>query len=275
MDLNDIDETVVGPGGRHLQGPRASLVLAGLEGEPRHRPGAGCASRCQRRTGPGSVAFQSYLPRVSDGPGGGDHVEAGTSPTRRVLDRRRQGTRNDSARVVARWVGPGSVGLRSYLVLLRGNEAEALVLVLQVEQASRSALTPYVHEPARGHEGEWIVHVARLVQADTVRGWTTTDEHQFIVRQLRRRKGAMIDPSALRGKHLDDDSRLAGGLLARAHTRWVDPRVLDGCCRDHDEFDRAISAHALANAERTRLDLEALATALNDGLLETPPRAPG
>ena len=158
------------------------------------------------------------------------------------------------------------MGLRSYLLLLRGNGAEALVL--QVKQANRSALAPYVDEAAWGHEGKRIVHGTRLVQADTdlLLGWTNIEEHQFIVRQFRNRKGA-IDPSALPGKHLDDFGRLAGALLARAHSRSIDPRVLDGYCRDHDEFDRAISAHALAYAERTRLDHETLTTALHDGLL--------
>lgn len=331
MDINDFDETVVGPWEWDLKRLAASLVLAGQEGGASEKTCAK-AARHAARAYRVAIGHLSELPFLESWTALGNEAALSRASADALLDEfssaAAKAAENSSARVAAKWVhsdadgwhfvadpplltavssqtrdavieslddyrsslhhsrqhllgryrpcdvaqrvvGTGSVGLRSYLVLLRGNGAEALVL--QVKQAGRSALAPYVDEAPWGHEGERIVHGARLVQADTdlLLGWTTIQGHQFIVRQFRNRKGA-IDPSALPGKHLDDYGRLAGALLARAHTRSIDPRVLDGYCRDHEEFDRAISAHALAYAERTRLDHQALATAMNEGLLETP-----
>lgn len=149
--------------------------------------------------------------------------------------------------VAHRVVGTGSVGLRSYLVLLQGNGDEALVL--QVKQAAPSALAPYVAPQDDAHQGERIVLGARLVQAETdpLYGWTTVAGAPYTVRQFRNRKGS-IDVTALRPGHLDDYGRLAGALLARAHSRSIDPRVLAAYLADGKEFDAAIAAHALAHA---------------------------
>lgn len=331
MDINDFDETVVGPWEWDLKRLATSLVLAGREGGASEKACAKAARHCAR-------AYRAAIRHISELPflqsWGALANEAAVSRARAdaLLDEfsiaAAKATRNDSARVAAKWVhsdadgwhfvvdppvltpvsiqtrdavlaslgayasslhhtrqhllaryqpcdvaqrvvGTGSVGLRSYLILLRGNDDEALVL--QVKQAAPSALAPYVDESSWAHQGERIVHGARLVQAETdlLLGWTTIGEHQFIVRQFRNRKGA-IDPSALPGGHLDDYGRLAGALLARAHSRSIDPRILDGYCRKYDESDRAIGAHALAYAERVRLDHEALTTAMKDGLLEGP-----
>ena len=329
MDINDFDETVVGPWEWDLKRLAASLVLAGQEGGASEKTCAK-AARHAARAYRMAIEHLSELPFLESWSALGNEAALGRASadalTDKFSDAAAKAQKNSSARVAAKWVhsdsdgwhfvadpplltavspqtrdgvieglgdylstlhhtrqhlleryrpcdvaqrvvGTGSVGLRCYLVLLRGNASEALVL--QVKQASRSALAPYVDESSWRHEGERIVHGARLVQADTdiLLGWTTIDEHQFIVRQFRNRKGA-IDPSALPDKHLDDYGRLAGALLARAHSRSIDPRVLDGYCRDHDELDQAISAHALAYAGQVTRDHEALSEAIADGLLE-------
>ncbi len=94
------------------------------------------------------------------------------------------------------------------------------------------------------HDGERIVHGTRLVQAETdiLLGWTTIEARPFIVRQFRNRKGS-IEASALKRDHLDDYGRLAGALLARAHSRSIDPRLLAGYCGDTDELDDALTAY--------------------------------
>ncbi|WP_280379690.1 DUF2252 family protein, partial [Nocardia wallacei] len=46
-------------------------------------------------------------------------------------------------------------------------------------------------------------------------------------RQFRNRKGA-IEVTELKRDHLDDYGRLAGAMLARAHSRSIDPRVRRG-----------------------------------------------
>ncbi|MEU4668474.1 DUF2252 domain-containing protein [Amycolatopsis sp. NPDC023774] len=167
--------------------------------------------------------------------------------------RRTLASRYRVADVAFRVVGTGSVGLRSYVVLLHGNENEDLVL--QVKQAQPSALAPYLGVSPADHEGRRIVTGARLVQAETdiLLGWTTIDGIPFVVRQFRNLKGA-IDPAALRKDHLDDYGRLAGALLARAHTRSLHPQLLAGYFADDEDLDEAIGAYALRYADQTEAD---------------------
>jgi uncharacterized protein (DUF2252 family) len=157
------------------------------------------------------------------------------------------------ADVAFRVVGTGSVGLRSYVVLLHGNDDEDLVL--QVKQAQQPALAPYLDLPVAGHEGRRIVDGARLVQAETdiLLGWTTIDGVPFIVRQFRNLKGD-INPADLEKDHLDDYGRLAGALLARAHTRSLHPKLLSGYFADDSELDEAMGAYAVRYADRTEAD---------------------
>ncbi|HVK20057.1 MAG TPA: DUF2252 family protein, partial [Actinokineospora sp.] len=167
--------------------------------------------------------------------------------------------------VAFRVVGTGSVGLRNYLVLLHGNGDEALIL--QVKEARPSALAEHLGAGAAKHEGKRIVHGARLVQAesDILLGWTTVQGRDYIVRQFRNRKGE-IDATTLDRDHLDDYGRLAGALLARAHTRSVDPRLLAGYCDDGD-LEEAFADYATDYADQTEADHAELVAAVDAGLL--------
>jgi uncharacterized protein (DUF2252 family) len=170
--------------------------------------------------------------------------------------------------VAFRVVGTGSVGFRNYLVLLRGNGDEALIL--QAKEARPSALTPHLRvEPAK-HEGKRIVHGARLVQAesDILLGWTTIEGRHFIVRQFRNRKGE-IDVTTLKRDHLDDYGRLAGALLARAHMRSIDPRLLAGYFGSSgEELDEAFAEYAVDYADQTVTDHANLVAAVKAGRLD-------
>jgi uncharacterized protein (DUF2252 family) len=165
-----------------------------------------------------------------------------------------------------RLVGTGSVGLRSYVILLHGNDDEALIL--QAKQARPSALHHALGLAPVAHEGKRIVHGARLVQAETdiLLGWTTIEGRPFIVRQFRNRKGS-IEASALKRGHLDDFGRLAGALLARAHSRSIDPRILTGYFGDTDTLDDAFTGYATAYADQTESDHAHLAAAVAAGVL--------
>ncbi|RZQ61347.1 DUF2252 domain-containing protein [Amycolatopsis suaedae] len=173
-------------------------------------------------------------------------------------------TRYGVADVAFRVVGTGSVGLRSYVALLRGNGDESLVL--QVKEARPSSLEPHLAVPRAEHEGKRIVHGARLVQAETdiLLGWTTIDGRDFIVRQFRNMKGD-IDPTALRGDHLDDYGRLAGALLARAHARSIDPRLLAGYFDEDEDMDEAVGRYAVRYADQTEADHAELVAAVRAG----------
>lgn len=170
--------------------------------------------------------------------------------------------------VAFRIVGTGSVGLHSYVALLHGNDGE--VLVLQLKQSIPSSLAPYLTAPPVAHEGERIVQGARLVQAETdiLLGWSTLRlngrELPFIVRQFRNLKGS-IDPAGLGADDLDDYGRLAGALLARAHARSVDPRLLSGYLDGDERFEESMTAFAVRYADQTEADHAELARAVTAG----------
>lgn len=170
------------------------------------------------------------------------------------------------ADVAFRVGGTGSVGLRNYVVLLRGNGDETLIL--QAKQAKPSVVSEHSGHPSTGHEGRRIVHGARLVQAETdlFLGWTTIEGRPFIVRQFRNLSGE-IDVTALSRDHLDDYGRLAGALLARAHTRSIDPRLLAGYCGVSEGLDAALSAYAVAYADQTEADHSELVREVRTGRL--------
>ncbi|WP_086819966.1 DUF2252 domain-containing protein [Allokutzneria sp. NRRL B-24872] len=198
-----------------------------------------------------------------------ESVAAGLTDYVGTLRESRRGliTRYAIADVAFRVVGTGSVGLRNYLVLLHGNEDDALVL--QVKQAAPSCLEQYLDVSPHEHEGKRIVDGARLVQAETdlLLGWTTVDGRHYIVRQFRNMKGD-IDPTALRKDHLDDYGRLAGALLARAHCRSADPRLLSGYLGDDEELDEAVGRYAVRYADTAEADHEELVAAVRRGELD-------
>ncbi|WP_416370464.1 DUF2252 domain-containing protein [Streptomyces sp. PR69] len=171
--------------------------------------------------------------------------------------------------VAFRVVGTGSVGTRSYVVLLLDHRGEPLVL--QVKEARASALLPYL--PAAGfaapqveHEGRRVVLGQKRMQvvSDILLGWTTVEGRPFQVRQFRNRKGS-VDPAALTPDQLDDYGRMTGALLARAHAHSADPRLIAGYCGKSEELDTAIEAFAVTYADRTEADHASLLTAIKTG----------
>ncbi len=168
--------------------------------------------------------------------------------------------------VAFRIVGVGSVGLRAYVVLLHGPVQDPLIV--QVKQARRS-----VHADALGlavdqHEGRRVVAGQRIMQtvSDPLLGWTTIDRQPFLVRTFRDRKGS-VEMSDLSTHQLIDYAQLCGALLARAHSRSADPRVLSGYAGKSGALDEALSAYARAYADVVEADHAALAAAVRAGRL--------
>ncbi|WP_189890418.1 DUF2252 domain-containing protein [Streptomyces xantholiticus] len=171
--------------------------------------------------------------------------------------------------VAFRVVGTGSVGTRSYVVLLLDHRGEPLVL--QVKEARASALVPHLAAagfPVSGeeHEGRRVVHGQKRMQvvSDSLLGWTTVEGRPFQVRQFRNRKGS-VDPAALTPDQLDDYGRMTGALLARAHSHSADPRLLAGYCGKNEELDEAVAAFAVLYADRTEADHADLLAAIRTG----------
>ncbi|MFI9050502.1 DUF2252 domain-containing protein [Streptomyces sp. NPDC053427] len=180
--------------------------------------------------------------------------------------------------VAFRVVGTGSVGLRSYVVLLLDHQGEPLVL--QVKEARGSVLAPFVEKagfavPSVAHEGRRVVRGQRRMQvvSDTLLGWTTVPDlagsgaQEGVpsqVRQFRNRKGS-VDPTQLTGDQMDDYARMTGALLARAHAHSVDPRLVAGYCGKSEELDEAMVAFGVAYADRTEADHAELVAAVKSG----------
>ncbi|MET8324946.1 DUF2252 domain-containing protein [Streptomyces sp. NPDC005181] len=171
--------------------------------------------------------------------------------------------------VAFRVVGTGSVGTRSYVVLLLDHRGEPLVL--QVKEARPSALAPYLPAvgfdmPEVAHEGRRVVLGQKRMQvvSDILLGWATVDGRQFQVRQFRNRKGS-VDPVALTADQVDDYGRMTGALLARAHAHSADPRLIAGYCGKNDELDEAMAGFAVTYADRTEADHAELVRAVGSG----------
>jgi uncharacterized protein (DUF2252 family) len=171
--------------------------------------------------------------------------------------------------VAFRVVGTGSVGTRSYVVLLLDHRAQPLVL--QVKEARPSALVPHLvtagfEAPVVEHEGRRVVLGQKRMQvvSDILLGWTSVEGRPFQVRQFRNRKGS-VDPAALAADQIDDYGRMTGALLARAHSHSADPRLVAGYCGKNEELDEAMAQFAVAYADRTEADHADLVAAVRSG----------
>ncbi|MFF4571205.1 DUF2252 domain-containing protein [Streptomyces sp. NPDC001410] len=171
--------------------------------------------------------------------------------------------------VAFRVVGTGSVGTRSYVVLLLDHRGQPLVL--QVKEARPSALVPHLATAGFAaapveHEGRRVVLGQKRMQvvSDILLGWTTVDGRPYQVRQFRNRKGS-VDPAALAADQVDDYGRMTGALLARAHAHSADPRLIAGYCGKNEELDEAMADFAVAYADRTEADHAELVAAVRSG----------
>ncbi|MEU0986174.1 DUF2252 domain-containing protein [Streptomyces sp. NPDC005953] len=335
MDLNDFDETVVGPWEWDVKRLAASLVLAGRvagASEGVCRDAAFDAMGAYRRTMrllaklPAMEAWNAIadeelvshtdardllgtLERVSEKARNNTSARFAAKATEVVTDRAGEARRfvdaipvlrrvsdaeaaavassleqylttvaEDRLPLLARYeihdvafrvVGTGSVGTRSYVVLLLDHLGDPLVL--QVKEARPSALLPHLaasgfQAPEVDHEGRRVVCGQKRMQvvSDILLGWTTVDGRPFQVRQFRNRKGS-VDPAALTPAQLDDYGRMTGALLARAHAHSADPRLIASYCGKSEELDEALARFAVVYADRTEEDHADLLTAIKGG----------
>jgi uncharacterized protein (DUF2252 family) len=166
--------------------------------------------------------------------------------------------------------GVGSVGTRTWIVLLTGRDGDD-PLFLQVKEAGPSVLEPYTgRDPARNH-GQRVVEGQRLMQVDTdlFLGWlraTGTDDtpRDYYVRQLWDWKlGAEVE--LMSPARLTAYGALCGWTLARAHARSGDRIAIAAYLGSGKAFDRAIGAFAETYADQNERDHAALEEAARAG----------
>ena len=166
-------------------------------------------------------------------------------------------------------VGVGSVGLRAYVVLLEGSSPDD-VLFLQLKQARRSVLAPYVHGESawHAHQGQRVVEYQQALQtvSDPLLGWTTVGEFQYYVRQFRNMKGT-IPLDAMDTAALTDYAGIVGHLLAKGHARTSGASMIAGYFGVGDNIEQAMCRFAAAYANQTEVDHAAFVAAARAGRL--------
>ena len=176
----------------------------------------------------------------------------------------------DMARKV---VGVGSVGTRSWIVLLRGLHSDDL-LMLQMKEARESVLAPYAGASRYSNQGQRVVEGQRLMQAssDIFLGWhrgpgIDGTDRDFYIRQLWDWK-LSGDPAQASLETLAVNGQLCGWTLARAHARSGDRVALAAYLGSGAAFDDAMTGFAETYADQNERDYTAFADAAKAGRME-------
>jgi hypothetical protein len=167
-------------------------------------------------------------------------------------------------------VGVGSVGTRSWIVLLIGRDDQD-PLFLQAKEAQPSVLAEFTGAAPSANEGERVVNGQRLMQAasDIFLGWHRVTDldgatRDFYVRQLRDWKGS-ADVEIMTVDELRWYGGQCGATLARAHARSGDRIAIAAYLGGGSVFDRALTGFAEAYADQNERDYAALAAAAKSG----------
>jgi uncharacterized protein (DUF2252 family) len=147
-------------------------------------------------------------------------------------------------------VGVGSVGTRCFVVVLAGRDGQD-PLVLQVKEARRSVLEPFLTPSAYQKQGRRVVAGQQMLQAvsDVFLGWST----DFYWRQLRDMKGS-VEVAKLRPYGLKLYADLCARTLALAHARSGSRFRIAGYLGRSTVFDEAVADFAMAYADQTLAD---------------------
>jgi uncharacterized protein (DUF2252 family) len=162
-------------------------------------------------------------------------------------------------------VGVGSVGTRCFVALFNADGGHSLIL--QVKQANRSVLEPYVgREAVPPHNGARVVIGQHLMQpaSDIFLGWGTgRTGDDFYVRQLRDMK---VSITLVRDvTPLTRYAEFCGLALARAHANTGSAAAIAAYLGTSAKADRAFAQFGSAYADRTERDHRALVDAIDSG----------
>lgn len=161
--------------------------------------------------------------------------------------------------VARKVVGVGSVGTRSWAVLLAG-KSEKDPLVMQVKEATTSVVERFWRPGSFENAGERVVQGQRLVQStsDILLGWTSIDvpggsTRDYYVRQLWNRKGS-IDLDEIDRASLVGIGKLCARALAHAHARTGDEIAIATYLNDEGGFEDALWSFSRAYADQNEAD---------------------
>jgi uncharacterized protein (DUF2252 family) len=156
-----------------------------------------------------------------------------------------------------RVVGCGSVGMRDYIVLMLGAGIDD-PLLLQVKEETHSVYAQYLPDArVAENQGQRVAEGQRALQlqSDIFLGWTSFDDRDYLVRQLRDHKASIADAD-LKGNGLRQYAEVCGELLAKGHARSGDSCALFGYMGVTPKFDKALAKFAVSYADQTTKDWE-------------------
>jgi uncharacterized protein (DUF2252 family) len=167
-------------------------------------------------------------------------------------------------------VGVGSVGTRSWILLLMGKD-ERDPLFLQAKEAQASVLERFTKKSQYTNHGQRVVAGQRLMQAssDIFLGWERVDgidgvKRDFYIRQLKDWKGsADIDQMVPDG--MEGYGKGCAWTLARAHARSGDRIAISAYMGSRESFDEAVYSFSVTYADQNEKDYEVLQEAVQSG----------
>ena len=171
-------------------------------------------------------------------------------------------------------VGVGSVGTRTWILLLIGRD-EGDPLFLQAKEATPSVLEPYLTKSQYKNQGQRVVVGQWMMQAssDIFLGWVKVplgyDEraHDYYIRQLWDWK-ISVDFDLMEPGEMKVWGQVCGWTLARAHARSGDRIAISAYLGKAKGFDTALAEFASAYADQNELDYQALVEAVKSGQIK-------
>ncbi len=262
LDFETLVRGARGPLGRHLAGAARQA-----------------RQRTMLRAFPKLVEMSGGAPRIKDDPPliFHSHARNGVEADARAFLRRFRKTLPAECRVLfdrfrlvdvaMKVVGVGSVGTRCAVALLLATDDDPLFL--QIKEARPSVLEPFAGRSPYSNQGERVVRGQHLMQSasDVFLGWSRDDKgRDYYCRQLRDMKVSIVLDGMTAGE-LIGYAGFCGRALARAHARSGDAATLAGYLGGNDVFDCALAKFAVAYADQTERDYEALQKAVKAGRL--------
>ena len=176
--------------------------------------------------------------------------------------------------VARKVVGVGSVGTRSWIILLLGRD-EGDPLFLQAKEAQPSVLEAYAGASAYGNQGRRVVAGQQLMQAAsdiflgaTQAGGIDGQQRDFYLRQLRDGKGS-ADVESMVPTGMEAYAGMCGWTLARAHACTGDRIAIASYLGRTDRFETAVAEFAETYADQNESDFHELESAESTGRITT------